>query len=75
MGYIQDCGKKLDELLAARGASDETRDEIVTVVKRMVLESYHNGLGKKIKEEGEADLPSHKRAASYGRDRRPRPRR
>jgi hypothetical protein len=74
MGYIQDCGKKLDELLVARGASDETRAEIVTVVKRMILESYHSGLGQKIKEEAEAEMPSHQRA-SYGRNRRPTRRR
>ena len=70
MGYIQDCGRKLDELLAARGASDETRDEIVTVVKRMILESYHNGLGKKIKDEAEADMPRRDRRSSQS-NRRP----
>ena len=73
MGYIQDCGRKLDELLATRGASDETRAEVVTVVKRMILESYHNGLGQKIKEEAEAEMPRHDRRAY--RDRRPTRRR
>lgn len=73
MGYIQDCGRKLDELLAARGASDETRDEIVKVAKRMILESYQNGLGKKIKDEAEAER-AHDTRRAYG-TRRPTRRR
>ena len=42
MGYIQDFEGKLTELLA--GVDEATRTNVLTYVKRTVVESYKNGI-------------------------------
>jgi len=42
MGYIQDFEVKLTELLA--GVDEATRKDVLTYVKRTVVESYKNGI-------------------------------
>jgi hypothetical protein len=42
MGYIQDFEGKLTELLA--GVDETTRTNVLTYVKRTVVESYKNGI-------------------------------
>jgi hypothetical protein len=42
MGYIQDFEGKLTELLT--GVDEATRTDVLTYVKRTVVESYKNGI-------------------------------
>ncbi len=44
MGYIHEFDVKLTELLARAGMDEATRKEVLTYVKRTVVESYKNGI-------------------------------
>ncbi len=44
MGYIHEFEVKLTELLTRAGMDEATRTEVLTYVKRTVVESYKNGI-------------------------------
>jgi serine/threonine-protein kinase RIO1 len=44
MGYIHEFEQKLAELLTRAGMDEATRKEVLTYVKRTVVESYKNGI-------------------------------
>jgi hypothetical protein len=44
MGYIHEFEGKLTELLSQAGMDEATRTEVLTYVKRTVVESYKNGI-------------------------------
>ncbi len=44
MGYIHEFEVKLTELLTKAGMDEATRTEVLTYVKRTVVESYKNGI-------------------------------
>ena len=44
MGYIHEFEVKLTELLTKAGMDEATRKEVLTYVKRTVVESYKNGI-------------------------------
>jgi hypothetical protein len=46
MGYLQEFGAKLEELLRTRGLTEAQCEEITAYVKEHVLQSYRNGVEK-----------------------------
>jgi hypothetical protein len=44
MGYIHEFEQKLSELLTQAGMDEATRKEVLTYVKRTMVESYKNGI-------------------------------